>query len=292
MNFYQELGVKETAGPEEIKAAYRKLAALHHPDKNPDNPKEAEEKFKKISAAYDTLKDPVKKQNYDLSLSGKPGQTNFYTHRYSNIPEDVLKEIFPGSTFEHFFGFQQQPGKAKEVKNKDVYISMAVSIQEAFSGTEKLAQIKEGTQTKTLSIVIPKGVRNGMKLRLKAQAPRQNLNIPAGDLIVQLNIQNQNDLAIVGDNLVSILEISPIDALIGSTKEYKNIDGEKISVDVPFGTRHTEYITIFGKGMTISNSDNRGDLLLQVQTTPIKDLPERLKNRLKKISEEIKKNLK
>ena len=289
MNHYQVLGIDKNASLDEIKSAYRKLALQFHPDKNPNNV-EAEEKFKKISSAYDILKDPVKKSQYDISLTNphtaSPAGHSYYQHRYSNIPPEVLKDIFPDGVFEHFFGGGRT--NTAPQKNKDVHISINVSIKESFFGCEKIATVKEGNQTKTLSIIIPKGVRTGNKLRLKDQAPRVNLNIPAGDLLVHLNIQNESDMAIVDNNLVSVIEISPIDALIGATIDYKNIDDNIIQVEIPEGTRHTDYIKVEGHGMTTPNSDKRGDLLLQVQTLPIKDLPQKLKTRLKKINEELK----
>jgi curved DNA-binding protein len=293
MNHYQVLGVKETATADEIKSAYRRLATQYHPDKNPDN-KEAEEKIKTINLAYDTLKDPNKKSKYDLSL--QMGQSvpsgGFYSHRYTNIPEEILKEIFPnGQAFETFFRMGGFPfeSKVKETKNRDVHITLNITIQDAFKGTEKIAQVKEGMEVKTISIEIPKGVRSGMRLRVKDQAPRQNLNLPSGDLIVQLNIQNSNDFTVVNDNLISVLKVSPLDAILGSKIEFKNIDEELLSVEVPAGTRHTEYVKIEGKGMTFINSDKRSDLLLQVQTTPLENLPDRLKKRLQKLNNDIKK---
>jgi hypothetical protein len=66
MNYYQVLGVKYTASHDEIKRAYRRLAVMYHPDKNPDP--EAENLFKTINEAYDVLGDPSKKSGYDLKL--------------------------------------------------------------------------------------------------------------------------------------------------------------------------------------------------------------------------------
>lgn len=89
MDYYEILGVSKNATTEEIKKAYRTLAFKYHPDRNPDN-KEAEEKFKQISAAYDVLGDETKRKNYDLgsysdysSTSGTYNQRQ-YQYTYEN----------------------------------------------------------------------------------------------------------------------------------------------------------------------------------------------------------------
>ena len=78
-DLYEVLGISRTATQNEIKSAYRKLAVKYHPDKNPGN-KEAEEKFKKISAAYDVLSDETKRRQYDSygSTNGTGSSSNGY----------------------------------------------------------------------------------------------------------------------------------------------------------------------------------------------------------------------
>ena len=92
-DFYEILGVKKDATKDEIKKAYRKLALKWHPDKNPENKKEAEEKFKEIAEAYSVLSDPDKKKEYD----NRDSIPNFENFKFTNDDFD------PFSMFNDFF---------------------------------------------------------------------------------------------------------------------------------------------------------------------------------------------
>jgi len=81
---YDTLGVGRNASADEIKKAYRKLAFQWHPDKNPDNQEETEERFKKISEAYETLSDPIKRRNYDIGDNIRIRQN----------PHDIINSMF------------------------------------------------------------------------------------------------------------------------------------------------------------------------------------------------------
>ena len=101
-DYYELLGCSRSATEDELKKAYRKLAMKWHPDKNKDNRKQAEEKFKKISEAYDVLSDKQKRGVYDKfgeeGLKGGMGGGGANGFRGANFnfrrPEDIFSEVF------------------------------------------------------------------------------------------------------------------------------------------------------------------------------------------------------
>lgn len=98
MTHYEILGVEQDAEFDEIKSKYRKLAMKYHPDRNPDN-KEAEEKFKRITEAYEILGDTGRRKEYDRKLSGKDTgskkktSSSGYTNNFNFNPND-FKDMF------------------------------------------------------------------------------------------------------------------------------------------------------------------------------------------------------
>ena len=91
-DYYQILGVPENASEQEIKKAFRKLAFKHHPDTNPGNERQAEERFKEINEAYAVLGDKGKRQQYDLARKGQFAGTSYGGYRYSQ--QDIFRDAF------------------------------------------------------------------------------------------------------------------------------------------------------------------------------------------------------
>ena len=213
-DYYKILGVPETAGPEEIKKAYRKLAVKYHPDKNPGNVKEAETRFKDISAAYYVLSDEKRRAQYDqMRRFGGGSASNFAgaqgfdfedllrqftagrgrrqaSSRYSafgDIFEDLLGGGAGGGSREFYSGPEDfGAGVEAPSADADVVVNLRISREKAEKGGPVNFRTPEG---KTLAVKIPPRTKPGQKLRLT----RQGRVCPAcrheGDLLLQVKIQ-------------------------------------------------------------------------------------------------------
>lgn len=146
-DYYEILGISRDASPEEIKKAYRRLAIKYHPDRNPDNSKEAEEKFKEVSEAYKILSDPEKRQIYDqyghAGLEAEVGAgTGFGGFGFD--PFKIFEEVFGrgsfgGDIFGDFFGRRARAREAQP--GSDLHYTLEISFEEAAFGTEKEIRI-------------------------------------------------------------------------------------------------------------------------------------------------------
>ncbi|MEO0077461.1 MAG: molecular chaperone DnaJ [candidate division WOR-3 bacterium] len=149
-DYYEVLGVPSNASPDEIKSAYRRLAKEYHPDRNPDNRAEAEEKFKELSEAYEVLADAEKRRLYDayghggVSEKFGPGGFDFrrdFTHTddLNDIFGDVLRGFGMGgggSLIDLLFG-GGQPSASRSNRGADIHIRLRLGLEEIASGTTK-----------------------------------------------------------------------------------------------------------------------------------------------------------
>ncbi len=146
-DYYEVLGVSKTATTDEIKRAYREKAKQHHPDMNPENKKEAEEKFKELAEAYEVLMDPQKKQLYDqyghagVSQTFKGGGFSWDDFTHFDDLQDVLGNLFGGSIFEDFFGFSRRPSRQQTKRGGDIHVILSVSLEDIVSTARKKFKI-------------------------------------------------------------------------------------------------------------------------------------------------------
>jgi molecular chaperone DnaJ len=145
-DYYEVLGVSKSSSNDEVKSAYRKLAMQYHPDRNPDN-KEAEEKFKEATEAYEVLSDANKRARYDqFGHQGIRGGQDF--HQYQNVNDifSAFGDMFGGGggIFEQFFGGggHQRRNPSMGEPGSDIRIRLPLTLEEIADGTKKTLEIK------------------------------------------------------------------------------------------------------------------------------------------------------
>lgn len=141
-DYYDILGVSRSASAQEIKAAFRKKALELHPDRNPGN-KEAEDKFKELSEAYEALSDPEKKRLYDQyghdGLRGAWGAGGFSWDDFHH--QNDINDLF-GELFGSLFGFGGQSRGRGPRRGNDLQIVVEISLEEAANGVEKRVEFQ------------------------------------------------------------------------------------------------------------------------------------------------------
>lgn len=286
-DYYQVLGLKKDASPEEIKKAYRKLAIKYHPDKNPGN-KDAEEKFKEISEAYAVLSDTQKKAQYDQF-----GSSDFH-QRYSQ--EDIFRgfdfgDIFQGTgvgaedIFSRIFGGGFQSGgrrHPRRQRGEDYSMEVSVTFREAAEGGGKRVSFLRDGVKEDLSVKIPAGIENEARMRIKAKGGQGHSGGPPGDLYLTIKVGNDPVFSREGNNILVEREIRYTDAALGTTIEVPTLEGSK-RVKVPAGIQPGTKIRLKGFGIAHMGKTSKGDLFVKVNVK----VPGQLTASQKKLVEEL-----
>ncbi len=177
-DFYLVLGVNKAATQDEIKKAYRKLALKLHPDKNPGN-KRAEDRFKEVTEAYDTLGDIKKRKAYDLFMSPQTSGPGPRTSSRSGVRHETNDPAEPQESFQETFNdrFGDLFGSkgVRSTRGADLKYNLLISLEEASLGTEKTISFvkKNGNKDETskIAVMVPPGVRQGQRLRRPGRRP-------------------------------------------------------------------------------------------------------------------------
>lgn len=248
---YSVLGVPRTATDEEIKSAYRKLAMAHHPDRNPgDN--SALEKFQKISAAYDTLKDPQKKAIIDRPQS-QGSEFHFHSGPFGF-------GFNSGPNMDGFFrDFMSQHARPQ---NRSFNIQCQIGQVDAFNGCE----VQFTIDNKDIRVKIPRGVDNGSRIRVPGAGENIHPNTSPGDIYVLISILEHPNFKRNGKNIITEYNLDTIDAILGSKIKISTIDNQEIDVEIPPFIQNQSTIAIHKKGMPTMNGDDdsRGDHIVVI----------------------------
>lgn len=279
MDFYQILGVPESASQDEIKRAYRKLAGQHHPDKGGDTAK-----FQAISQAYDTIGDEQKRAEYDAQRSGYGGHGGF--HFTSDNINDIFGQMFGGGAP---FGaaFRQQRAQPVRRKNRDLNIKVKISFKQSYTGAELEATYQTPSGRKeNVSIKIPEGIQTGQTIRYQGLGDDSDPNLPRGDLNVNVVVEHTDNYSRREHDLVAYVSINPIEAMVGCTKCVENLDGTQLNIIIRPGVQHgTEYVT---KGLGFNNlRGGKGNLITAIGIQVPAIIDPKLKEKLEQVYAEI-----
>jgi len=287
-DLYQALDVKRDASQNEIKRSYRKLTQKYHPDKNPGD-KKAEERFKKISQAYEVLGDEEKRKNYDefgdisLSQGFDPARARAYKQQarasraYGGNPfgsaggsynfgdigdarstsfDDLLSKLFGGGQVKDFGegGF----GRPKSRSGRDIEGEINISLLDSLLGvTVPLRVSNDQGDARTLDVKVPQGINDGGKLRLRGQG---GAGSPPGDILLTIRVSPAKILRREGDHLYLTLPITALEAYRGGPVDVPTPFGS-VTVKIPPGSQNNQMLRVRGKGVH-HQGKSQGDLFL------------------------------
>lgn len=286
-DYYQILGVSRDTEKSDIKKAYRKLARKYHPDVNQSAV--AEEKFKEANEAYEVLKDTDKRSAYDqFGSDWKHGQqfnSGGYGGGYTGtVPggggfsggdfSDFFESIFGGAAQQG--GFQQGGSPFGQIRQKgaDQQLKLDISLEEAFHGGSKtiqFAQIAGAAEKKKLKINIPRGVRNGQKIRLARQGQSSPNGGEPGDLYLEMNILPHRLFILDERDVILRLPLTPWEAAQGTSLKVPTLSGP-VELKIKPGMQSGQKMRLKGKGMTGSPAgDQFVEIMIQTPPADSKD---------------------
>jgi curved DNA-binding protein len=266
-DYYGILGVAEDADAKGIKTAYRKLARKYHPDVSEHA--DAEEKFKAAGEAYEVLKDPEKRAEYD-ALRQYGGQDQDFTpppgwnpaggrgSEYGNFEGDFsefFRAAFGGGSDTYSAGHtRQQPFQQR---GRDVKIDMPVFLEDTLKETQKPLSYHLNGEDKNLKVKIPAGVTQGQQIRLKGQGEAGANDAPAGDLYLHIRLVPHPLFDVEYKDLIITVPIAPWEAALGAKIEVPTLTG-KVRLAVPPNSQTGQRLRIRGYGLT--SETGRGNL--------------------------------
>lgn len=268
-DFYKILGVEENATPEKIKQAYRTLAKKYHPDHNKDDPN-AEQKFKQISHAYDVLKNPQKKQQYDFEKSASQHGMHGFSHPFSNSTEDmedILRHVFGHHQNRRYQGFHWRTGSYGFAQNRDEHLQIQIDLKESLQDTSKtiVHRSADGTQ-KTIDVNIPAGIKNGQTIRLRGQGNQRITNAAPSDLLITVHFKENNLYEVDDADLIHLSKIDVWTALSGGKLRAPTVEGQDVEIKIPSGVQNGTIFRLQNRGLLKSvSSKARGDMFVKVE---------------------------
>jgi curved DNA-binding protein len=306
-DYYKIMGVEPEASADEIKRAYRKLARKYHPDVSDEA--DAEDRFKEVGEAYEVLRDPEKRAQYDqLRAGGWRGGEEF------RAPPD-WQETYGGGRggfeswqfgdgggfhaedaagFSDFFETLFGGGRRRRPhKGADVRARVEIDLETAFSGgtrrisLERPERTPDGSiarQRKSLDVRIPPGMTEGRQIRLAGKGDPGPGNAPAGDLYLEIHIAPHRMFELDGRDVHLTLPIAPWEAALGAKVKVPTLAGA-VELNVPAGAASGQRLRLRGRGLPGKPPGDQYAVLKIVAPRPSEDAERKLYERLRENSD-------
>ncbi|CAH9129081.1 unnamed protein product [Cuscuta epithymum] len=291
VDYYNILKVPKDATDEDLKRSYKRLAMKWHPDKNGENEKEAEAKFKQISEAYDVLSNAQKRRIYDLygeealkagqfdpasptfaAAAGGGAQGFKYNPRDA---DDIFAEFF-GVPQGGYRGSPIDPGRERGTPRKAAPVEnkLPCSLEELYKGSKRKMQIsrivlddsgKPVTVEELLAIHIKPGWKKGTKITFPEKGNYEPGCAP-GDLVFVVEEKPHAVFKRDGNDLITHHRISLLDALTGSSISLTTLDGRVLTIPITDIIKPGHEQVIPNEGMPISKEPgNKGNLKVKFE---------------------------
>jgi len=287
-DYYDIMGVERDATQDAIKKAYRKLARKYHPDVSKEA--DAEDRFKQLGEAYEVLKDPEKRAAYDqLGANYQAGQDfhpppdwdagfefsgGGFTGGDSSAYSDFFESLYGQAQGGNPFGGRGASGRAGfggggQMQGEDHHAKVVIDLEDAFNGAtrnitlhapEVDAQGHVVTRERTLAVNIPKGVRQGQRIRLSGQGSPGFGGGPAGDLYLEIEFRSHQHYRAEGRDLYLTLPIAPWEAALGAKVTVPTPAGN-VGLTIPEGSTSGRKMRLKGRGIP---GKTPGDLYVEL----------------------------
>jgi curved DNA-binding protein len=263
-DYYAILGVARDASEEHIKQAYRKLARKYHPDVSKES--DAEEKFKEVAEAYQTLKDPQKRAAYDQLGAHRPGEDfrpspdwqKQWQWQEQSADDDMFAEhIDLADLFAHLGAGAARAGPQRAMRGRDFEVAVPITIEEAYEGTQidldlNLPEYDERGRLRRVPRAfrarIPKGATQGQRLRLPGKGGRGFNGGQNGDLYLDISLRAHPLYRPNGHDLYLDLPLTPWEAVLGAAVEVPT-PGGPVRLKVPPGTAAGQQLRLPRRGL-------------------------------------------
>lgn len=276
-DYYEILGIVESADSQTIKQTYRRLARQFHPDLNPGN-QEAEERFKSLNEAYEILSDIDRKSQYDdyrrYWLQQKSEADYRDLEDFNRFVDQLLnrQEIPKPSAQPKKTQRPAKKTKSKHPQRRDAEASLQVPLERAFHGGTERVRLEDG---RALEVDMPPGMVTGQRIRLRGQG------INGGDLYLNIVVEPHPLLRVEGQDVVCHLPITPSEATLGGQITVPTLDGP-VQMTIPAGIQSGRKLRLAGKGYGHA-SEKRGDQIVEIEVV----IPQMLSDRETELYEKL-----